>query len=206
MEVNNLLYEGYSQYAIYAVPSLGIDPSTGNELYLDEDGNVTDEWHASAKQYFGQTEPKFRGNINSLLQWKDLSLNLNFGFQWGSQQYNETLLNKVEVTDDEIELNVDRRVWTERWQKPGDLKPYKGYGDYETKTSSRFVMDESVFELQSANLQYRWHTPFVKKLKLETINFDVNMSDIFYISSIKRERGTDYPFARRMEFSVSFMF
>ena len=206
VEVNNLLYEGYSQYAIYAVPSLGIDPSTGNELYLDEDGNVTDEWHASAKQYFGQTEPKFRGNINSLLQWKDLSLNLNFGFQWGSQQYNETLLNKVEVTNDEIQLNVDRRVWTERWQKPGDVKPYKGYGDYETKTSSRFVMDESVFELQSANLQYRWHTPFVKKLKLETINFDVNMSDLFYISSIKRERGTDYPFARRMEFSVSFMF
>ena len=206
VEVNNLLYEGYSQYAIYAVPSLGIDPSTGNELYLDEDGNVTDEWHASAKQYFGQTEPKFRGNINSLLQWKDLSLNLNFGFQWGSQQYNETLLNKVEVTNDEIELNVDSRVWTERWQKPGDLKPYKGYGDYETKTSSRFVMDESVFELQSASLQYRWHTPFVKGLGLETVNFDVNMSDLFYISSIKRERGTDYPFARRMEFSVSFMF
>lgn len=206
VEVNNLLYEGYSQYAIYAVPSLGIDPSTGNELYLDENGNVTDEWHASAKQYFGQKEPKFRGNINSLLQWKDLSLNLNFGFQWGSQQYNETLLNKVEVTNDEIQLNVDRRVWTERWQKPGDLKPYKGYGDYETKISSRFVMDESVFELQSANLQYRWHTPFVKNLGLETINFDVNMSDVFYISSIKRERGTDYPFARRMEFAVSFMF
>ena len=175
-------------------------------LTVDEDGNVTDEWHASAKQYFGQTEPKFRGNINSLLQWKDLSLNLNFGFQWGSQQYNETLLNKVEVTNDEIELNVDSRVWTERWQKPGDLKPYKGYGDYETKTSSRFVMDESVFELQSASLQYRWHTPFVKGLGLETVNFDVNMSDLFYISSIKRERGTDYPFARRMEFSVSFMF
>lgn len=167
---------------------------------------MTDEWHASAKQYFGQKEPKFRGNINSLLQWKDLSLNLNFGFQWGSQQYNETLLNKVEVTNDEIQLNVDRRVWTERWQKPGDLKPYKGYGDYETKISSRFVMDESVFELQSANLQYRWYTPFVKNLGLETINFDVNMSDVFYISSIKRERGTDYPFARRMEFAVSFMF
>ena len=131
---------------------------------------------------------------------------MNFGFQWGSQQYNQTLLDKVEVTNSQIQYNVDRRVWTERWQKPGDLKPYKGYGNTVTRASSRFVMDEGVFELQSANLQYRWNTNFVKNLGLETVNFDVNMSDIFYISSIKRERGTDYPFARRMEFSVSFMF
>lgn len=206
VEINSLLYEGDSQYAIYAVPSLGIDPSTGDELFLDENGNVTTEWHPSAKQYCGQTEPKFRGNLTSLLQYKDFSLNLNFGFQWGGQQYNETLLNKVEVTNSQIALNVDQRVWSERWQKPGDLKPYKGYGEAATKASSRFVMDDNVFQLQSASLQYRWHTKFVKSLSLESIDFNVNMSDLFYISSIKRERGTSYPFARRMEFSIGLLF
>ena len=188
------------------MPSLGIDPSTGDELFLDENGNVTTEWHPSAKQYCGQTEPKFRGNLTSLLQYKDFSLNLNFGFQWGGQQYNETLLNKVEVTNSQIALNVDQRVWSERWQKPGDLKPYKGYGEAATKASSRFVMDDNVFQLQSASLQYRWHTKFVKSLSLESIDFNVNMSDLFYISSIKRERGTSYPFARRMEFSIGLLF
>jgi len=33
--IQNLFYEGYPQNAIYAVKSLGIDPSTGKEIYLD---------------------------------------------------------------------------------------------------------------------------------------------------------------------------
>ena len=205
-EINNMLFEGDSQYAIYAVPSLGIDPSTGKELFLDADGNVTSVWNSSAKRYFGQTEPKFRGNFNSLFTYKNLTVNLNFGFRWGGQQYNQTLLSKVEVTNSAIQYNVDRRVWADRWQKPGDLKPFKGYGDEATKASSRFVMDERVFELQSASVSYRWQTPFISKLKLESINFDLNMSDVFYVSSIKRERGTNYPFARRMEFAIGLMF
>ena len=52
----------------------------------------------------------------------------------------------------------------------------------------------------------RKKTPFISKLKLESINFDLNMSDVFYVSSIKRERGTNYPFARRMEFAIGLMF
>ncbi|MDE7074782.1 MAG: SusC/RagA family TonB-linked outer membrane protein, partial [Odoribacter sp.] len=206
VEINSLLYEGYSQYAIYAVPSLGIDPSTGKELFLDAEGNVTTTWQPSAKQYFGQTEPKYRGNISSLFAYKDFSLNLSFGFHWGGQQYNETLLQKVEVTTSQMQYNVDRRVWSERWHQPGDLKPFKKYGSDRTRASSRFVMDDRVFELQSASLQYRWHSAFVKRLSLESVNFNVNMSDIFYVSSIKRERGTSYPFARRVEMSVGLIF
>lgn len=206
VEINTLLFEGYSKYAIFAVPSLGIDPSTGEELFLDADGNTTTKWNPSAKRYFGQTEPKFRGNISSFFSYKDLSLNLSFGFHWGGQQYNETLLNKVEVTTGFMQYNVDKRVWSERWQQAGDLKPYKRYGESATKASSRFVMDDNVFELQSASLQYRWHSNFVKKLSLESVNFNVNMSDVFYISSIKRERGTSYPFARRVELSVGLIF
>lgn len=206
VEINSLLYEGKSQYAIYAVPSLGIDPSTGDELFLDENGKITKSWNASAKQYFGQTEPKYRGNFSSLFTYKDLTLNLSFGFHWGGQQYNETLLRKVEVTTSKIQYNVDKRVLTDRWQNAGDLKAFKKYDSSTTKASSRFVMDDNVFEMQSASLQYRWHSKFVQSLKLESINFNVNMSDIFYVSSIKRERGTSYPFARRVEMSIGLLF
>lgn len=202
----SLLREGDSRYAIYAVPSLGIDPSTGEELFLDMDGNVTRTWQARARRYCGQSEPKFKGNFNSLFTYRDFTLNLNFGFHWGGQQYNHTLLNKVEVTNSAVQYNVDRRVWADRWHRPGDLKPFKGYGNEATQYSSRFIMDDHVFQLQSTSLQYRWHTPFVMKLGMRGIYFDVNMSDVFYISSIKRERGTDYPFARRIEFAVNLMF
>ncbi len=207
-EINQLLYEGYAQNSIWAVPSLGIDPSTGDEIFLDKDGNITSEWNAVNKRYFGVSEPKYRGNISTYFAWKDFSINLGFAYHWGGQQYNNTLLNKVEVTNDYISKNnVDSRVYKKRWQKPGDVKPYKGYGDIATKATSRFVMDDNVFQFQSASVEYRLRSEWLSnKWKIETVNIGANMSDIFYISSIKRERGTSYPFARRLSLMLSLIF
>ena len=187
---------------------MGIDPSTGAEKFLDKNGNITEKWNPSDKRYFGVSEPKYRGNLSSLFSWKDLSVNLSFAFQWGGQQYNETLLSKVEVTDATIyKNNVDKRVYKNRWQKAGEIKEFKGYGSSKTRASSRFVMDDKVFQFQSASVQYRWHSDYLlKKWSIETINIGANMSDIFYISSIKRERGTSYPFARRVALTLSLMF
>lgn len=207
-DVNNLLYEGYSQNSIWAVPSLGIDPSTGSEIFLDKNGIVSDTWNPSAKRYYGVAEPKYRGNLSTFFSYKDFSVNLSFAFHWGGQQYNQTLVNKVEVTKSYIDnYNVDSRVFKSRWQTPGDIKFFKGYGDESTRMTSRFVMDDNVFEFQSASVQYRLHLDYLREnLGIETVNIGANMSDIFYISSIKRERGTSYPFARRLSFSLSLMF
>ena len=72
----------------------------------DKNGNITDKWNPSDKRYFGVDEPKYRGNISTYFAWKDLSVNLSFAYQWGGQQYNETLLNKVEVTNGEIDGSI----------------------------------------------------------------------------------------------------
>ena len=61
-------------------------------------------------------------------------------------------------------------------------------------------------ELQSASVQYKWHAPYLRCLGLQTITFGVNMSDLFYVSSVKRERGTSYPFARTVGANVSLLF
>ena len=214
-EYGTLFYEGRSQNSIYAVRSQGINPADGKELFLDAEGNVTKTWDPSYRVYCGVGEPTFRGSLNSLISYKNLSFNLSFGFHWGGKQYNSTLLDKVEVpvglegsgVDRSIINNVDNRVFTERWQKAGDYKFFKGYSDEATRSSSRFVMDDKVFQLQSLSLQYSWRTGFVKKvLHAETVNLSVNMSDLFYLSSIKRERGTDYPFANNIQFAFSVIF
>ena len=46
----NFMYrEGEALRTIYVVPSLGIDPSTGQELFIDRFGNVTFNWDARDK-------------------------------------------------------------------------------------------------------------------------------------------------------------
>jgi hypothetical protein len=43
-------------------------------------------------------------------------------------------------------------------------------------------------------------------MRIEMISLAANMADIFYISSVKRERGTNYPFSRQISFTVGLTF
>ena len=206
--IQNLFYEGYPQNAIYAVRSLGIDPSTGQEIYLDKDGNFTDVWKESNKVYCGSADPKYRGNLNTMVQWKDFTLNASFGYYWGGKMYNSTLRDRVEVTLNTLtQRNVDERVLTSRWFQEGDVVFFRKLGATTSKASSRYVMDNNVLELQSVSLQYKLHTDWLKNhLKLQSAIFAINMNDLFHWGTIRMERGTSYPFARNIQASVKLLF
>ena len=75
--------EGKSTSQLFVVRSLGIDPATGNEIFLKRNGERTFFWDANDKVAVGDTEPKFRGGITSSLTWKEWSLNLGFTYQLG---------------------------------------------------------------------------------------------------------------------------
>ena len=201
-----LLYEGESMTSIYAVPSLGVDPATGSEIFLDREGRPTYTWHANSRRLAGNSEPKYRGNISTMFTYKNLTMNLSFGYQWGGQQYNSTLKDRVEISYDEGYANVDKRVYEERWMKPGDHSFYPKFSYEDTKSSSRFVQDDNVFSLQSVSLDYRNTGKWLRKMKVESFNVAVNASDLFYVSTIRRERGTSYPFARHATITFGFQF
>lgn len=208
VDVANLFYEGRPQNSIYAVKSYGIDPSTGNEMYVDRDGNITDTWKAGDKVFCGQADPKYRGNFSSILRWKDITFNATFSYYWGGKTYNQTLVDRVEVTSSQLmRQNVDRRVYEDRWMKPGDVTFFKGFSNGETRATSRFVMDDNVLELASLSLQYRWHTDWIKNLlKVQSVTFGINTSNLFHWGSIKQERGTGYPYARNIQGSIKLLF
>ena len=207
-EVANLFYEGKPQNGIYAVRSLGIDPSTGQEIFLDRDGNITDTWKAGDKVYLGPGYQPYRGNFGTMLMWKGLTLNVSFNYYWGGKTYNQTLVNRVEVTTNTLQTsNVDRRVYTDRWMQPGDVTFFKGFNNDATQATSRFVMNDNVLELSSISLQYRWDSEWIRKYaRVQSITFGLNMSDIYHWGSIKMERGTSYPYARNIQGSIKFLF
>lgn len=67
-------------------------------------------------------------------------------------------------------------------------------------------MDENTLSGESFNVGYEFTQPFVEKLRLSSLTLQANMNDMFYISSVKAERGIDYPFARTVSFSISATF
>lgn len=208
VDVSNLFYEGNPQNAIYAVRSAGIDPGTDREMFFTREGGLTDSWHAGDKVYLGSKDPLYRGNLSTMVMWKGLTFNVSFGYRWGGKVYNQTLLDRVEVTRNDLTLrNVDRRVYSERWSQPGDIAFYKGIGTETTRATSRFVMKDRVLELQSASLQYRWDSEFIhRQLHLSSVTFGVNVSDLFHWSYTRLERGIDYPFARNIQGSIKILF
>jgi len=201
-----LYIEGYSSNAIWVVPSLGIDPSTGKELYLGKDGQPTYTWKATDIVAVGSRDPKFFGNFSTMIRYKDFAINTSFRYTVGGQQYNRTLVDRVELTN--YKNNVDSRVFYSRWQNPGDVAAFKGLlVTTPTYKSSRFVQDENTLVLQNINFQYNLtNREWLKKMKLESLNLTVNASEPMYLSTIRRERGTSYPFSRQFSMSLSATF
>ena len=206
--IQHLFYEGRPQNSIYAVRSLGIDPSTGKEIFLDKDGNITDTWNAKDKVYLGSADPKFRGNLNSMFRWKDFTFNIAFNYYWGGKTYNSTLRDRVEVTSTYLRsYNADKRVLESRWYNAGDIAFFSKIQSEQTKATSRYVMDDNVLELSSISLQYKLHNAWLmKNCGMQSAVFAVNMNDLAHWGSIKMERGTSYPYSRNIQFSLKLMF
>ncbi|MCR5131661.1 MAG: SusC/RagA family TonB-linked outer membrane protein [Prevotella sp.] len=199
-------YEGCSMSAIWAVPSLGIDPQTGKEIFVKRDGTVTYEYDMNDQVVCGDTQPKWNGLFGVNGEINGWGWNVTMNYRWGGQIYNQTLVDKVENAD--LQYNVDRRVMTDRWKAAGDVALYKAISDQSTTyPTSRFVQDYNLFTLSSLTVYYDFRNcKFVKNSFLERLKVSAYTNDLFVISSVKTERGTNYPFARTFSLSAQLTF
>ncbi|WP_279112069.1 SusC/RagA family TonB-linked outer membrane protein [Butyricimonas virosa] len=201
-------YDGADPDDIWAVKSVGIDPSNGKELFYAKDGSYTYDFSYDDEVICGNTRPDVEGVIGSSLNWKGFSVSLNFRYQMGADVFNEALYSKVEnISRSDLNKNQDKRALYERWQEEGDIVRFKNIASAETTPmSSRFVQEENVLTLESVYLGYEFYDGWIKKLGLSSLKFQVSMRDVFRASTIRSERGISYPFARSMEAGLSFNF
>lgn len=199
---------GYSQTTIWAVRSKGIDPMTGREVFYTRDGQLTNDYSSINQVPVGDTEPKFQGSISTTFTYKGLSLTLAGQYHWGGQIFNQTLVDKIENAN--LDKNVDRRALYDRWAKPGDRTFFTAIQSSTlTKESSRFVMDDNEFYFSSANLSYRVEGKkyaWLQKLGISAATIGVYLEDICRFSTVKMERGRDYPFSRQVSMSLNVTF
>ncbi len=198
--------EGRSLNGIWAVPSAGIDPTTGKELFIDRFGGRTFVWDSRDLRECGIMEPKLSGNAGFNFDYSGFSLNVTSTWHLGGQVYNKTLLDRVENVD--IRKNVDRRIFTDRWVKNGDKAKFKSIKDTSlTKASSRFVEDDDVFAISSINASYDFRdTRFLQASGIERLRVMFDMADIARFQTMTVERGTSYPFAYSFSLSLQATF
>jgi TonB-linked SusC/RagA family outer membrane protein len=201
--------DGESPSALYAVRSLGIDPATGREIFLTKNGTPTFKYSADDRVKIADSNPKLQGIFGLTFNYKQLSANVNLRYSMGGYGFNQALFNKVEnISSANIVYNQDRRALYDRWQKPGDVAKFKAIAmTANTSISSRFIQRNNYLRGESAKFSWDFaQEAWLKHIFLQDQKFNVSLENFFDLSSMKQERGTDYPYQRAVSFGLSARF
>jgi len=201
-------YNGASPTDLWAVRSCGIDPVTGREIFLDKSGNQTFTHSYDDEVVVGNSASDVEGIIGTTLRYKGFYLSANFSYRLGGQVFMQTLYNKVEnISAGDVLYNQDKRALYDRWKAPGDNAKFRAISQTDiTPMSSRFVEDNNVFSCESISAGYETTSNWLKKIGASSFNIRAYVNDIFRISTVKNERGLDYPFARSISMSMGLRF
>ena len=197
--------EGLSQNTIWVNESLGIDPATGDEIFLDMNGNKVNKWDSKNYKPWGSSDPKIYGTVGTMFMYKGWELNAYLYYKYGGYIYNQTLVDKVEnVNPNE---NGDRRILYDRWNEPGDVAKFKKVSDVSvTNPTSRFVEKENYIQLQALSVSYDFRSAKLKEWGIQRLKISAIGNDIFTSSTVRMERGTSYPFARTFSLAAQITF
>lgn len=197
--------EGQSLSTIWGNYSLGIDPASGNEVFRDLEGNKIHKHSAANDVNIGDTVADFYGNISTSFNYKGFSMSLSFKYSVGADVYNQTLVSKIENANPL--KNADKRVLYDRWKRAGDVSQFKRISDKSTTLrTSRFVEEDNFLQLQSLNISYRLKNKKLAKNGIQQLQFGLISNDLFRLSPVRMERGTSYPFARKVSVNVQVSF
>ena len=107
----------------------------------------------------------------------------------------------------DVHYNQDKRALYDRWKEPGDNAKFRAISTTaDTPMSSRFVADNNVFSGESISVGYESQGKWLKSVGASSLTVRAYMNDIFRISTVKNERGIDYPFARSVSMSLGLRF
>jgi len=175
----------------------GVNPTNGDPLWYNLDGEVTNEYSTVDRKVMGQSIPSLTGGMTNTLSYKgiEFSFQLNYagGYQiydnWGHYQMSDGLYNRT--------YNGYASL-LDYWQKPGDMvanpKPLWNGNKDSNSSSSRFLYDGDHIRLR--NIQLGWNLPknWLNKTGLNSVNVyvrGVNMMTWAFDKDLKWDPETD---------------
>jgi TonB-dependent starch-binding outer membrane protein SusC len=194
-DVGTVLRVGVSTSAIWGFRYMGIDPTTGRELYLDAKDQLKlatdptfDRNAASGGVYLGDRLPKLQGGWINTFTYKNISVTVNFVYSFGSK----VLVSLQNENNGRNLANRNQSVnLLDRWQKVGDIAStpkLSQLGNPLLYTSSRYLYDGTFIRLSNLSISYILPEKLQKKLKINA-SFFANGSNLFYWYSQKSPEG-----------------
>ncbi|MEZ5198981.1 MAG: TonB-dependent receptor [Bacteroidales bacterium] len=214
---NNSVIEGQPLGVFYGYESLGVDPSTGDIVFKDinGDGEITSE----DRDVIGDPNPDFIGGFNNILTYKQFTFTFFMQFTYGNDIFNGSRIYIESLKGEDNQL----KIVDERWQQPGDRTniPRATLTDpnNNNRESSRFIEDGSYLRFKEVSLSYTFAKHLTDKLHIASLKVYFTSRNLFtftnysgmdpevnYAGDDILRLGTDfftYPQARSFIFGIS---
>lgn len=162
--------EGQPIGVFYGQKFLGVDPQTGDALYLGEDGKPTSDFDNAARVVLGKSIPDWTGGITNTFSYAGFDLSAFFYFVHGNKVNNAAGY----FMSDGFYNGFDNQTTDQlnAWKKPGDITnvPRIGYfnGSGYQNTSSRWLYDGSYIRLRNVTFGYTLPKSVTKSLHIQS--------------------------------------
>lgn len=176
--------EGKSTLAIYGKEWAGVEDETGKPLWFlnnDETGDLIIDGRAitydnskADEIILGNVHPKLYGGINTNLEWKGLSLGLNFTYKVGGYTYDSA---SKDVAEDGYywERIMSQEQYDNRWtpENKGAKLPMRVALDLNDalQRSSRHMHKADYMRLKSLNIGYSLPKGLLSKTQISNARF-----------------------------------
>jgi TonB-linked SusC/RagA family outer membrane protein len=210
--------KGERLFTYYLYDYYGVNPINGEALWVDDDGNLTNNYNKARRINAGSPEPIFAGGLTSNLKYKGFSLDIALEFKYG---------NKVSIEENRY-LASDGYEWgsnqstlvLDYWKEPGDItKTPKPIAKNPTNSngfiSSRWMQDGSYTRIKDITLAYSIPKSVVDKLKVGNIRVYGSALNLYTFHNVDYwdpERGVEgagfgiYPMTKTMVFGIDVTF
>lgn len=143
----------------FLVPYVGVSSATGEPLYRDLNGNVTNNYDAGNAIATGLSNvPTAWGGFNTNLSYKGLSLSLFFTYATGQYLFNNNqfFFENPGFTIFNQHVNV-----LNTWRNPGDITNIPGINYDVQINSTRYIQDASYLRLRNITIAYNVPAKFI---------------------------------------------
>ncbi|TVR40046.1 MAG: TonB-dependent receptor [Bacteroidia bacterium] len=201
----------------YGYKSLGVDPSTGDIVFADinGDGQIT----AEDRTKIGDPNPDFTGGLSNRLTYQNFELSVFLQFSYGNDIFNGTriYIESMKGSDNQTTAVLDR------WRQPGDETNIPRATELDpnnnNRISSRFIEDGSYLRVKNLTLSYQLDRSLANRLGMSSArvfvtgqnlltftNYSGMDPEVNYAGPSDLVLGTDFfthPQVRTVSFGVS---
>jgi TonB-linked SusC/RagA family outer membrane protein len=189
--------EGRSRFDFYILRTAGVDPETGDQLFLqyelDEDGNsvpvldangeiaTTNDWQDTERAYTGDSSiPDMLGSISNSLSYKGFSLDFLINYGVGGKILDFGYAAMMHSGNFGSSYHPDI---LNAWRQPGDVtnvpRLEAGNPNLVRTASDRFLTDASFWTLRNVNLGYSFDRRITEQLGLKSLRINVTAENLY---------------------------